>query len=856
MGELREIHASAEVALDFETDGLIPYESTPVGVSLAWRVGREYRAKYWSLDFFPGGENKVSWRWFNTEILTPIWNDPARTLIMHNARYDLQVAIRRRGGYPLSVEQLYAQQPKCQVEDTMLLAFLVDENLPRKLKALSRIYLKKPRATYVQTEAAIAERLRAGAQVYNLALARAGLIRQVFGGYYDAVFGGDTLFSLAVEEQPECLCPEAIDTLDVVSKGYFYSWYTEVILPFVRAQSVQEAKERYGVVSEGLVDALSTERLERALEQGFRYYCWNHTNPEENGRFERCVLTAPVRKQEEFEAWFDRCIGKGILAQHQKEADVLMCEYGTEDALDTLRVYDILLGKVPVKSLEWYREVELPFGILMTEMEVLGMSVDAPILGQMTRELAYLIELRAKEIQEYVQGKYGLQNFNPGSHVQVKHLLWEVMKLVPPRWAKKTKAGLVETRALVQQYLAQQGHDICAKLLALSGVSVLQNTFVKTLLRLAQKDKFGRVRTSYATVGPVTGRVSSSGPNLQNIPNAFKMPKVTGGELAELFTQVHHMRLDDMVDASGWGRNGKNGTYQMQPVRRAFRAPQGYKLIVADFSQIELRTIAQLSQDKMLRAAYDTWKCECGQTGKTAVAIHNCPVCGAGAGELDVLDPKQPVKSGFCLGLDVHSLTGLHVGLFAKYGPAAGRKKAKPVNFGLCYGESVGALARDLEVSEEEAQGYHDGYFALYSGVKLYHEWVEEHFQNVGVFSYISGKRWRRFVTQRDLFRKGRLPKKKYNQTLRIIYNNLAQGSAGDIMKKGVLAFARTKQDITELRHVQLALQVHDEVVVIVREAAVARCVKELLPCLELTSRLCVPILADYKVCDTWDEGK
>lgn len=857
MDELDEIHASAEVALDFETDGLIPYESTPVGVSLAWRVGKEYRAKYWSLDFFPGGKNKVSWRWFNTKILTPIWNDPNRTMIMHNARYDLQVAIRRRGGYPLSVEQLYGQQPRCKVEDTMILAFLVDENLPRKLKALSRIYLKKPRATYTQVEAAIAERLRRGTQVYKAAQAQAWLIQQVFGNYYAATFGPDPdLFSGEGEEEPACLCSEQIDALGVVSENEFCAWYHDVILPLLRPQIVKAAKARHGVVSEGMVDALLPERIERAVRRGFQYYSWKHANPEENGNFERCVLTAQVRKRDAFEAWFERRIGRSILVRAQEAADDLMCEYGTEDALDTLRVYDILRGRVPAMSLEWYREVELPFCVLMTEIEVLGMSVNASRLDQMTRELAYLIDLRTADLQKYVVTHYGLQNFNPGSHEQVKHLLWGIMKLTPPRWAKKTLAGQVRTNAPVLEYLAQQGHEICTKLLALSGILVLQNTFVKTLLRLAQEDKFGRVRTSYATVGAVTGRVSSSGPNLQNIPNAFKMPKVTEAELAELYVQAHHVRLNDTDRAGGWGHNGKNGMYQMQPVRRAFHAPPGYKLIVADFSQIELRTIAQLSQDKTLRAAYDTWKCECGQTGKTAVALHTCPACGVAEGKLDVLDPEQPVKFGFCLGMDVHSLTGLHVGLFAKYGPAEGRKKAKPVNFGLCYGESVGALARDLEVSDKEAQVYHDGYFALYSGVKMYHEWVEQHFQEMGVFPYISGKRWRRFTTQRTLFLKGRLPEKHYKHTLRVLYNNLAQGSAGDIMKKGVLAFARTKQDVSELRHVQIALQVHDEVVVIVREEAVDRGIKELVPCLELTSRLCVPILADYKVCDTWDEGK
>jgi hypothetical protein len=149
----------------------------------------------------------------------------------------------------------------------------------------------------------------------------------------------------------------------------------------------------------------------------------------------------------------------------------------------------------------------------------------------------------------------------------------------------------------------------------------------------------------------------------------------------------------------GWyphPKEGKEDYYLMTPLRKGFIVLPGHVLIRVDYSQIELRLMAHISGDKKLMDAYTRWNCECGASGRTDIAMHFCPECGAPDGARDKLHPEQPVKFGFCLGLDIHSLTALTTGLMKKYGEKRGRQMAKIVNFGQVGRNQISSIAGNL----------------------------------------------------------------------------------------------------------------------------------------------------------------
>lgn len=865
-----EIRASNVVSLDFETitgkgTALIPYEATPEGGAVAWRrPDGTYAARYFSFrDFVATGKHPVSWQWFNEMVLDALWEDENKKMVCHNAKYDIQVALRRREPLPLCTEEVEAAMPKCQVHDTMVLSFLVDENIPRSLKELSRIYLKKPRPTYEQTQREISGLFRYGKEQVS---GYSELGWRLYDTQRRTSQQWETDLFATVDADPGYRykeyvqrMPRPLDQKEFIKKFIMDQWESAYAAERRKYPPLAHYPRTLDRKLQEEVKAVLKEEAERA----WLYYCM--IGKRHLTHFDRLVLSLPPGlSKSEFLEKFTELIQPKIMRRTRQQMDDKMAAYAEEDVLDPLKLWDILYPKVSrdPRLLTWYHEVEMPWFLHMVEVEITGVNMDADLLRLWECDIGLIYEQDRQAIQQRIEQEYGIVGFNPRSHPQIKELLWDKLKLEPPKWAKKTKEGVPKTDADTLEYLAkQQGADICHDLLNLSGLSKLHGTYLKPLADRSENNIWHRIRTSFNTVRAVTGRAASSAPNLQNIPNANKMPEVDSKRLRRNRRCLYGSVSRNMVNGDGvplgWHVSEKeSGKYRMDPLRRAFVAPAGYKLIVADYSQIELRFIAHISQDPNLLYAYRHWNCECGASGDTEVVLHKCPVCGAPEGERDKLHPEQPVKHGFCLGLDIHSLTGLSVGLFDKYGPKEGRKKAKPVNFGLCYGEHYTTLAVELDISEDEAKEIYNGYFRLYPRILEFHKAVEKRIRERGWFLMPMGGRYRRFIHQSEAIKKDRLKKGEIRALVREAVNNLPQGGAGDILKRGALEFVRRKRRIPALRSVAIVLQVHDELVLLVQEELATQTLSELVPALETTDKISVPIVVDAVVCNNWNEGK
>lgn len=854
MTEVEEILKSPVVAWDFETFGeetKIPFSdrTQAQGSSLAWIADGKYKTQYWTFDFYAYGANKVSWRWFEDTLARPLWNDPEKTLVYHNARYDLQVAMRLL--FPrMDVSEVLDNLPKAKVEDTMVLAFMVDENMPKSLKDLSRIYLDKPRDTYEQTHRRIQDVLDEGKRKV------AGYVELGWKMYKERQKSMDLFVDLPDDELKPFL--QVLSKFPVGLKlKHFREKCAELFSEGIKEQVARQVDsellttegEAAGKARESMIEKRVKDEMSYLVNRGWELYS-TARDPEKLTKFGELVAALPAGyRKEHFCDLFEAKIRDRIINKSREVADGLMKTYAEEDSLDTLQLWELLFPKLTKEEERWYRKVELPFALLMCELEIGGVRMDLDYLSVMEDDGAALVEKKFAEIQSKVQERWGLENFNPRSSPQIKQLLWDRLKLTPPRWAKTGKSGEVSTDAEVQQYLADKGVDVCKDLLEYAGLSKLYGTYLRPLRERAERSLTQTIRTSFNSVGTVTGRISSSSPNLQNILNADKMPVISKSELVLLRGEFNGQV------PKGWVQIEED-RYRMEPVRRLFVPPEGWVWVVADFSQIELRMLALITKDKTLTNAYRRWDCECGESGETAVALHACPKCGAPDGERDKEDPNQPVKHGFCLGLDLHSMTGLSSGLFKRYGVKAGRKMAKSINFGLCYGKRHKTLARDLEVDEDEALRIYNAYFHLYPGVLHFHQRAVEDLKTKGEFPMVLAGRKRRFHAQKKQHEQGQLGMRGLNKTMRDIANNIPQGSASDILKLGILEYTKFKRQSPELRHTYTALQVHDEVVIGVKREFAELCKEKVVHYLERTVSLHVPILVDAHICNNWAEAK
>jgi DNA polymerase-1 len=382
--------------------------------------------------------------------------------------------------------------------------------------------------------------------------------------------------------------------------------------------------------------------------------------------------------------------------------------------------------------------------------------IDAAMLARQSRELAE----RMHQLEQQAYRVAGGQ-FNLGSPKQIGEIFFERLELPV---VAKTPTGAPSTAESVLQELADQGYELPALILEHRGLAKLKSTYTDKLPQMVNA-RSGRVHTSYHQAVAATGRLSSSDPNLQNIP----------------------VRTDE-------GRR----------IRRAFVPAEGHRMVAADYSQIELRIMAHLSEDEGLLRAF-----EAGQD------IHR-----ATAGEVFGVAPEQVTPDQ--------------------------RRSAKAINFGLIYGMSAFGLAKQLGIQREAAQAYVDLYFQRYPGVKAFMDRTREQARSQGYVETVFGRR----LYLPDI--RARNPQVRAAAE-RTAINAPMQGTASDIIKRAMISLDRWLRDEGVPAH--MLMQVHDELVLEVRTDAVGAVSDEIRRHMEAAADLRIPLVVDVGVGDNWDEA-
>ncbi|MBT5811493.1 MAG: DNA polymerase I, partial [Rhodospirillaceae bacterium] len=436
-------------------------------------------------------------------------------------------------------------------------------------------------------------------------------------------------------------------------------------------------------------------------------------------------------------------------------------DYAAEDADITLRLWRTLKPRLLEDHMvTLYETIERPLAPIVADMERAGVLVDPVTLKALSQDFAGRMAALVAEI-------YGLagEEFNVGSPKQLGDILFGKMGLPG---AKKTKSGAFATDARILEDLAAGGHDLPRKIVDWRQLSKLKSTYADALVEQINPDS-GRIHTSYAMTGAQTGRMSSTDPNLQNIP----------------------IRTEE-------GRK----------IRAAFIAGDGMKLLSLDYSQIELRVLAQIA-------------------------------------EIDAL------VDAFRDGQDIHAMTASQVfGVPVEGMDPIVRRNAKAINFGIIYGISAFGLARQLSVPQGEAKAYIEAYFERYPGIQSYMEDAKAQCKKTGYVTTLFGRHIHLpTINDKNGMRRSYAERQAINAPI--------QGSAADIIKRAMIrvpsALKRAKLDAVML------LQVHDELLFEAPEAqvddtiAVVKTIMEAAvgPRLSLT----VPLVVDAGVGDNWNEA-
>ena len=455
---------------------------------------------------------------------------------------------------------------------------------------------------------------------------------------------------------------------------------------------------------------------------------------------------------------FEDIAGKGAKQLTFNDVDLEQAGlYAAEDADITLRLHQALQPNLEQQDslMRVYQNIEMPLVPVLSAIETHGTLVDARLLTEQSQALAQ----RLLEIEQQAYEIAG-EEFNLASPKQLQSLFYEKMNLPV---LKKTPKGQPSTAEPVLQELALD-YPLPKVILEYRGLAKLKSTYTDKL-PLQINPHTGRIHTSYHQAVTATGRLSSSDPNLQNIP----------------------IRSEE-------GRK----------IRQAFIAPQGYQLMAADYSQIELRIMAHLSQDEGLLSA-------------------------------------------FAQGLDVHRATAAEVfGVGFDDVDAEQRRRAKAINFGLIYGMSAFGLGRQLGIGRNEAQSYIDTYFARYPGVLEYMDRIRAQAHELGYVETLFGRR-----LYLPNIRSGNGMQRQAAE--RTAINAPMQGTAADIIKKAMLdVFSWLEDDEVDA---QIVMQVHDELVLEVNEAQSERVAERLRELMGSTAQLDVPLIVDVGVGANWDQA-
>ena len=435
--------------------------------------------------------------------------------------------------------------------------------------------------------------------------------------------------------------------------------------------------------------------------------------------------------------------------------------YSAEDADVILRLWRVLKPRLVAERMTAvYETLERPLVGVLGRMERRGISIDRQVLSRLSADFAQTAARVEAEIQE-IAG----EPINVGSPKQLGDIIFGKMNLPG---GSKTKTGAWSTSAQVLDELAEQGHEFPKKILEWRQVSKLKSTYTDALPTYVHPQTH-RVHTTYALAATTTGRLSSNEPNLQNIP----------------------VRTED-------GRK----------IRRAFIATPGHKLVSADYSQIELRLLAEIADIPVLKQAFQDK-------------------------------------------LDIHAMTASEMfGVPIKDMPSEVRRRAKAINFGIIYGISAFGLANQLGIAREEASAYIKKYFERFPGIRAYMDETRDFCRKHGYVETLFGRK----CHYPDI-KASNASVRSFNE--RAAINARLQGTAADIIRRAMIrmedALAAKKLSA------QMLLQVHDELIFEVPDGEVAAT----LPVVQHTMQdapfpavlLSIPLQVDARAANNWDEA-
>jgi DNA polymerase-1 len=435
--------------------------------------------------------------------------------------------------------------------------------------------------------------------------------------------------------------------------------------------------------------------------------------------------------------------------------------FSAEDADVTLRLWQVLKPRLVAERMSVvYETLERPLISVLARMERRGISIDRQVLSRLSGDFAQTAARVEAELQELAG-----EPINVGSPKQIGDILFGKMGITG---GTKTKTGAWSTSAQILDELAEQGHEFARKILEWRQVSKLKSTYTDALPTYVNLET-RRVHTTYALAATTTGRLSSNEPNLQNIP----------------------VRTED-------GRK----------IRRAFIASPGHKLVSADYSQIELRLLAEIADIPVLKQAFRD-------------------------------------------GLDIHAMTASEMfGVPIKDMPAEVRRRAKAINFGIIYGISAFGLANQLGIAREEASAYIKKYFERFPGIRAYMDETRDFCRAHGYVTTLFGRK----CHYPDI-KASNASVRAFNE--RAAINARLQGTAADIIRRAMIrmedALAAKKLSA------QMLLQVHDELIFEVPDEEVAAT----LPVVQHVMQdapfpavlLSLPLQVDARAADNWDEA-
>ncbi|RLK57859.1 DNA polymerase I [Stenotrophomonas rhizophila] len=433
------------------------------------------------------------------------------------------------------------------------------------------------------------------------------------------------------------------------------------------------------------------------------------------------------------------------------------CRYAAEDADVTLRLHHALQPQLrATPSLDSvYRDIEMPLVPVLTRIEANGVHIDMAELRRQSQDLGSRM-LAAQQKATELAGR----TFNLDSPKQLQAVLFDELQLPA---LVKTPKGQPSTNEEALEAIAEQ-HELPRVILEYRGLAKLRSTYTDKLPEMINQDT-GRVHTSYHQSGAATGRLSSSDPNLQNIP----------------------IRTED-------GRR----------IRRAFVAPPGRKILACDYSQIELRIMAHLSEDPGLVRAFEQ-----------GVDVHRATAAEVFSRSLEEVTSNE-------------------------------RRAAKAINFGLMYGMSAFGLARNLGIDRGQAQDYVALYFSRYPGVRDFMERMRQQAREQGYVETLFGRR----LYLNDINAR--------NQGLRAgaeraAINAPMQGTAADIIKRAMVKVDSWLEDHSD--QAKMILQVHDELVFETESSFLDTLRLKVVELMSSAAELRVPLVVDAGVGDNWDEA-